>query len=185
MQADAAVIVRRAADGDEQAFSALHDRYQGLVFKAIRRRHGVDPEDVAQRVWSEVHRRLRDYDPDRASFGGWLSVIATRKAITEANRHQRHSERIKRLAEITATGGSNPFDPPDGRLRAEELLEAITKCAGKLRGRAREILRLRRFDKLSTEQIAGQCGISLSRVRAAVCEASRKMLECLRRAGFM
>lgn len=75
------VLVRRARNGDEVAFTALVARYQDLVL-AVARRCNVrdyDVDDVMQQTWLALYRHLGSIeDPER--LAGWLRTSAARIA---------------------------------------------------------------------------------------------------------
>jgi DNA-directed RNA polymerase specialized sigma24 family protein len=75
-------LVRRAASGDPEAWSALVDRFADLIW-SISRSVGLgtsDAADVSQTTWLRFCEHLGDLnDPSRA--GAWLARTARREAI--------------------------------------------------------------------------------------------------------
>jgi RNA polymerase sigma factor (sigma-70 family) len=79
-------LVARAANGDEQAWHGIVERYAPLIWSICLRHRldGTDAEDVVQSVWLHLVNHLgRLRDP--AALPGWL-VTATRR---ECFRYQR------------------------------------------------------------------------------------------------
>ena len=56
------------ARGDPSAFSAVVDRYAGLVWSLVRRRgtDAADAEDAVQEIFTELWRNAERFDPGRA-----------------------------------------------------------------------------------------------------------------------
>ncbi|MGH8884572.1 MAG: RNA polymerase sigma factor [Egibacteraceae bacterium] len=76
------VLVRAAAQGDEEAWSQLVDRFNGLLWAvtwAHRLRHG-DAADVVQVTWTRLVENLeRIRDPEHV--GAWLATTARRECL--------------------------------------------------------------------------------------------------------
>jgi len=76
-------LLERIEQKDEEAFSALYDRYSGLVFseaKRILHRTGA-AEEVLQDLFFHVWETAERFDPERGSLAGWLLVGARNRAI--------------------------------------------------------------------------------------------------------
>ncbi|HEY1573842.1 MAG TPA: sigma-70 family RNA polymerase sigma factor [Pseudonocardiaceae bacterium] len=75
-------LVCRAADGNADAWRALVDRYQGVVW-AVARAHRLpdaDAADVSQATWLSLAQHLhRLRDPDRVA--AWLTTTARRESL--------------------------------------------------------------------------------------------------------
>ena len=82
MRDDLAVtdLVRRAQDGDQQAWDALVERYAPLIWSICRRYQlgGADAEDAAQAVWLRLVDQL-DKIRDPAAIAGWLATTTRRE----------------------------------------------------------------------------------------------------------
>lgn len=78
-----AELLRRAALGDEDAFSRLYDVTAPQLFALIRRvvRDVAMSEEVLQEVYVEVWRQATRFDARRGSAHGWLCTIAHRRAV--------------------------------------------------------------------------------------------------------
>src|SRR5678816_1635230 len=73
-------LVRAARAGDESAFASLYERYGRVVHALLLVRVGRDQvEDLVQDVFLTAWRRLDDLR-DPAAFGGWIAMIARRRA---------------------------------------------------------------------------------------------------------
>jgi RNA polymerase sigma factor (sigma-70 family) len=79
---DLSGLVAAAADGDDQAWGALVQRFSGLVW-SISRAHGLGPADaadVSQTAWLRLVEHLtRIREPDRV--GAWLAATTRHECI--------------------------------------------------------------------------------------------------------
>jgi RNA polymerase sigma-70 factor (ECF subfamily) len=79
-----ATLLERVRDpGDQASWREFHDLYRPLVV-AVARRGGLtedEAEDVAQETFRAMVAALPDYryDPERASFKGWLRTIVNHR----------------------------------------------------------------------------------------------------------
>ena len=73
-------LVTRASNGEQQAWDALVERYDPLVW-SICRRHGLsdaDVRDVGQSVWLQLVEQLGQLRPP-AALPGWLADTTERE----------------------------------------------------------------------------------------------------------
>src|SRR3954468_5004445 len=75
-------LVHAAADGDQEAWDALVDRFAGLVWSIARahRLSAADAADVSQTTWLRLVEHLgRIRDPERV--GAWLAATARHEGL--------------------------------------------------------------------------------------------------------
>jgi len=79
---DTAALVTAAAAGDPAAWSALVDRFSGLIW-AVARGYGLrtaDAEEVYQTAWFRLAQHIAQInDPERV--GAWLATTARRESL--------------------------------------------------------------------------------------------------------
>jgi len=92
--------LKSCLEGDKQAWDALVRRYAGLVYSAVRRimqagSQGItreDLEDTVQdvfvRLLKDDYRLLRRFDPEKASFTTYLTVIARSVALDNVKKRK-------------------------------------------------------------------------------------------------
>src|SRR5687768_6475526 len=74
-------LAARAAAGDDRAFEAIVERYQGRVYRlACRLTSDTDAPDVLQDTFLQVYRHLPSFRGE-SQFGTWLYRIATNSAL--------------------------------------------------------------------------------------------------------
>ena len=127
-----AELVKRARDGDEEAFSALVDRYSraaySVAFSVLGTHH--DAEDAAQEAFVAALERLDDCN-DASRFGGWFLTI-----VRNRSRNLRRRESLRDGEEIPEGFPTSLWSPE----RAAESAE----LRGELRGALQELSQLHR-----------------------------------------
>jgi len=154
-------ITRRAAAGDQRAWSELIDRYAKLLW-AIAHQHrlgAADAADVFQTTWLRLFEHVGSLsDPERV--GAWLATTARRECLRVLRAAGRELLAGDELPEVV----SPPVDPAARLLRAEsdaELLEAFSR----LRPRDQALLRMLVADPApSYEQIASELGMPIGSI---------------------
>ncbi len=149
-----AVLLRRIAKGDEDAFSALVHRYQDRFYTVARRILGDDreSEDAVQRAFLQVFLKASHYR-DRWRGSTWLYRILTNICV-DAWRKRRHEARALRALE-------NPAAAP----RMVERHD-LDRALAQLPVEARAILLLRYVEDLSYAEIARVRGITVNTVKS-------------------
>lgn len=118
-------VIRAAAAGDEEAFTALMRSAQPHVWRFVRHLLGDDElaADVTQETFVRVHQSLPRFRFE-SRFSTWLFRIARNAAVDE----QRQMARRQRLAAVVTAPGSST----DGSLGAE-LKAALATLTPRLR----------------------------------------------------
>jgi RNA polymerase sigma factor (sigma-70 family) len=118
-----------ALDGDQRAFTELHDRLSGGLRNLFLRRTGGREdlaEDLAQRTWAGFWKSATEgkYDPSRSAVSTFLYAVGTKIWL----QHLRATRRAdRRVAEYTPPAGADPQKPIDVA-RTAELLSAVREC---------------------------------------------------------
>jgi RNA polymerase sigma-70 factor (ECF subfamily) len=83
-------LMRRIADGSEQALDALHGRFARQVFAmAAQALDRATAEDIVQEVFLAVWRKADRYDPERGTVRAWLLQSAHYRILNELRRRSR------------------------------------------------------------------------------------------------
>ena len=156
---DDAGLVRAAAAGDAAAFGVLYDRHFTAVYRYafLRVRDRMEAEDVTSEAFMRALRSLHRYEP-RAPFAAWLIRIA-RNIVIDRARGSTRREANERAAAMP--GSVDPEREALARLEGVELRAALDK----LSELQREVLILRFYSDLSTEEVCAVLGKGPSTVR--------------------
>src|SRR5260370_21870777 len=90
-QERADVLLRRAAKGDEEAFTLIYRRHQAAMYRFALRMTGNTwaAEEIVQDVFMTLMRDPKKYDAARGTLGAFLYGVAR-------NRVMKHLERLPR-----------------------------------------------------------------------------------------
>jgi RNA polymerase sigma-70 factor (ECF subfamily) len=92
--ADLADAVRRAQEGDEDAFRVLYRDLQPRFLRYLRVIVGDDAEDVASETWLHIARGLTAFHGDSDGFRGWSATIARNRATDHLRQRQRRPRTV-------------------------------------------------------------------------------------------
>ena len=82
MRGNDVTLIQRTLEGDQNAFTALVNKYQKWVHTLVWRKVGDFhiAEEITQDVFLKVYKKLSTLKPPE-QFPGWLYVITTRHCI--------------------------------------------------------------------------------------------------------
>jgi RNA polymerase sigma-70 factor (ECF subfamily) len=167
-----AALARSAAAGDAAAFGVLYDRHFTAVYRYALLRVGdrMEAEDVTSETFMRALRSLDRYEP-RAPFAAWLIRIA-RNLVIDRARGSTRREVHERAAAMPSS--VDPEREALARLEGDELRSAL----GKLSHLQRDVLILRFFSDLTTEEVCAALGKGPSTIRGI----QHRAIAALRRA---
>ena len=158
--------MRRAADGDREAFEAIYLRFAAAVHGILVSRLGLDEaDDAVQEVFLQAWSRLSELR-EPSAFPGWICTIARRRAVDVHRRTQRHEE---------LPAGIEARDRSEARAEALEALRAIQEMPEAYR----ETLSLRLVEGLSGPEIARATGLTHDSVRVNLSRGMKMLRERL------
>jgi RNA polymerase sigma-70 factor (ECF subfamily) len=181
-------LVRRMANGDDQALGVLYDRWHGVVHGVVARmlRQAEDVEDVVEETFWQAWRQASRFDRSRGAVQTWLLTIARSRALDRVRALRRRRE--------------EPLEGDDGQLVVQQAAEGdpgldaeaserrriVEAALSGLPAEQREALELGYFGGLSQTEIAERTGQPLGTVKTRMRLALQKLrsqLEVLRREG--
>jgi len=158
--------------GDEAAFEELVERCKQTVLNLTYRFMGgtQDAEDIAQEVFLRVYRAKDRYQPT-AKFITWLYVICRNVCFKELKRRKSRHAAIPMASD--PDGAADLRHVPDGRgaspvaeLLYNEQATLVKRAVDALPETQRMALLLRRYDRLSYEDIAAVLGTTVKAVKS-------------------
>ncbi|MGH2377080.1 MAG: RNA polymerase sigma factor [Candidatus Limnocylindria bacterium] len=154
-----AELARSAAAGDAAAFGVLYDRHFTAVYRyaLARASDRMEAEDVTSETFTRALRSLPRYEP-RAPFAAWLIRIARNAIVDRSRRDTRRDARERAVARAASV---DPEAHALARGEARELRAALER----LSDLQRDVLTLRFFADLSTEEICAALGKGPSTIR--------------------
>jgi RNA polymerase sigma-70 factor, ECF subfamily len=165
-------LLARIGQKDEQALSALYDRYSGLVYSEAKRilRDTGAAEEILQDLFYQVWRTSERFDPAKGSLAGWLLVAARNRAISKLRRKTGISE------ELDENSVSLNVDV-ESRAAQSLLLDKVKAVMGNLPEGQREALECAYFEGMSHSEIAEKTGQPLGTVKTRI----RSAMEVLKK----
>ena len=169
---DAELVRRLKAGGPDagRSFDLLVARHATHLRRRAARILGDDceAEDIVQDVFTNVHRFLDRFTPDRP-FAHWLSVITLNACRIEL---RRRTARVRRHDAYTG----DPLRPTSTTIAGDPLLRgALVEAFASLDPRTRDCIVLRVLDGLSYQEIAERCGQSEAAVKMRVLRGLREL----------
>ena len=169
-----ATLIARTFARDQVAFSALYDRYSGIVYSVALRvvREPATAEDLLHEVFLQLWRKPEQFESARGSLGAWLAVITRNRAIDFIRRQkpQQDPEEVYLASPVDLQSEVE-------RNTAMEKVQAVLK---EMPESQRNAIQMAFFEGLTHSDIAAKTGEPLgtikSRIRAALL-AVRKAFE--------
>jgi RNA polymerase sigma-70 factor, ECF subfamily len=189
MESDAESL-RRLRAGDEQAFVALVERYNGsmlrLALSFVPNR--AVAEEVVQDTWLAVLRGLAGFE-GRSSLRTWMFTILVNRARTTGAREQRTIP----IADAGPVVDASRFGPdgawsapPDhwieeaeDRIEAGKLTYLLRSAMDGLPPRQREVVLLRDVEEMSSAEVCSVLAISEANQRVLLHRGRGKLRQVL------
>ena len=174
-------LIRRAQEGDLEAFCGLARAYERRVYALALHycRKPEDAEDLSQEVWLKAFRSLGSFRRE-SSFHTWLCRITVntflnhKRAGTVTRNGEKTTVRLDSLEELLE-------EPALRRAGAEEeiqrkvMAERVMSALGGLTEQQRLIFLLRHREGLTCRQVADATGCSIGSVKKSLFRSLEKL----------
>ena len=173
-------LVQETLAGNQAAFQALVERYQGRMFALARHytRNAVEIEDLVQDTFLKAYSRLDSFQ-HQSSFYTWLYRIAVNTILDYMKRVARSPVHGVEDPEVVRSPGPTRGVGPDARMQQEEIARITHAVLAELPDIFRTVLVMREFDELSYQEIADVLGISIGTVESRLFRARARFKEKL------
>jgi RNA polymerase sigma-70 factor (ECF subfamily) len=186
-----AELVKRAQEGELDAFEALTQRHEQRVFSLAWRmlRQQQDAEDITQQTFLSAMEHLNGFRGE-AAFGTWLLRIATHAALKVI----RKRNGLETISLDEATESTDEYDGirtpqfiADWRQAPEELIHQgeiralLEEALNQLEEKHRLVFLLRDVQGLSVKETAKELGISEANTKVRLLRARLALREILTR----
>jgi RNA polymerase sigma-70 factor (ECF subfamily) len=157
-------ILKRASEGDSEAFGMLYEEYVDRIFSYVYYRTGnlYDAEDLTARVFQRAMKHIRNYQDRGVPFSAWLYRIAHNLV---ANWHRDRSRRKEIPITEVMFLSSNAEHPEAAILRTEEQ-EALLRVIRTLPPDRQHLLILKFVERLSNAEIGKIMGRSEGAIKS-------------------
>jgi len=191
-RAETDALVKRAKDGDTEAFGQLSLTYERFVYhtalRVLRAQGGraEDGEDVAQNALFKAWRSLDSFRGECA-FSTWLYRITVNCARDHCRAEIRRpavsltlsedEDGISQEIDIPVTDGD---EIPEFALERQETVLAVRRAIQSLPPDMRQVILLRDIQELSYAEIADLLGIEVGTVKSRINRGRQALREALR-----
>lgn len=168
-------LVRKAQEGDTQAFSTLYDHFFPQVYRYTAFRFDREmAEDLVADIFVKVWEKLHTYE-ERAGvpFAAWLFRIA-RHEVIDAYRSRRDTDEVPE-----DLSDPDQMNRPEDRVRRADLLRTVRTAMDALPRRYRDVLLLSYMADLPTSEIARTLKMREGAVRVLKFRALQKLQSLL------
>ena len=174
-----AVLVRKAQQGDMDAFESLVRRYQHRVYALCRRLTGAhqSADDLAQETFIKAYFALARFDAQWPLYP-WLRKIAVNSGLNYLKVRSR-----ERSLEEGSLGKRAPSaakgDDPEERLERAEFQAKLDWAVESLPADQKSVFVLRFHESLSYEEISRTLDLPLGTVMSRLNRARQKLKDLL------
>ncbi len=160
--ADDMGLLTRIQSGDQEAMSALFDRYGTMVYSVALRvlKDAGEAEDVMQEIFVQVWKNPSAFVSGKGSLGGWLVVVARNRSI-DMIRRRRPTEQVELFALPSSTNLAREAE-------RDSLLGKIRGVMVSLPEEQRKSVELAFFEGLTHSEIAQKTGDPLGTVKTRI-----------------
>jgi RNA polymerase sigma-70 factor (ECF subfamily) len=174
------MLVLRAKDGDQKAYTALMQRYtDSLYFLALKIVNNKDDAmDLTLETFAKAFENIEKYKPDFA-FSTWIFKIATNNCIDFIRKKRLNVVSLQSLTEEYRNDRqlqviSDILNPEETSIKKEES-EKLKNILEHLPQRYRTLIILKYYDEKSYEEISQQLDLPLGTVKAQLSRARELM----------
>jgi len=171
--------VLRALRGDQAAYAALVDAYQGMVFAIALNITGnyADSEDVVQEAFLRAYHKLRTLS-DPSKFASWLYTVAKRVAL-QVLKERRNIETVAPEQETAKEEVASDAESPAEAYARKELGTILWNEVADLPPKTREAILLYYAEGFSVKRAAEFLGISEAAFKMRLSFGREKLREPL------
>jgi RNA polymerase sigma-70 factor (ECF subfamily) len=173
-------LIRRARNGDDEAFRLIFERYIrpiiSFIFDMVGRRELA--EDLAQETFVRAYKNLNSLR-DETRLSTWLFGIA-KNVARESLRARIRDDRKVELDQGPALELSDELPLPDGQLLNKELNRVIQVALGNLDEDKRLVFTLKVLHQQSYEEISRITGSSIPKLKTDLHRARAEMRRRIR-----
>jgi RNA polymerase sigma-70 factor, ECF subfamily len=169
-------LMRRARDGDAEAFGALVTLHMRPAYFAALGLVGTreDALDLSQEAFARAFRARRRLDPDRP-FYPWYYTILRRLCFNFLRDRRLHARRLAEATNWFESRAADLVEDPAALAERREDERRVAAAIATLPDRDREVLMLKEFEHLTYREIAALVGIPIGTVMSRLYAARQRL----------
>lgn len=165
-------LVMAVAEGDDEAFVALHAAVAANVYLVVRKvlRDPDQAAEIKQEALLEIWRLAPRYDPSRGEALAWIVTVAHHRAVDRVRREQAFrgykEQRGRNIAAGCARGRTRLEDPVAEAVEQKDASKRVRTALGELSDLQRAAITLAYYDGYSASEMATLLGVPLGTVKS-------------------
>jgi RNA polymerase sigma-70 factor (ECF subfamily) len=170
------LLIRRAKDGDMDAFETLVKKYQKPIYALCRRMTGEhqSADDLSQETFIKAYLSLQKFK-DEKSFFSWIRKIALNNSLNYLKKRKREEPLGIREMSATENLSSSPQELPHEKLLRKNMEANFKEALEALPLDQKTVFILRVFENLSYKAIADLLNIPQGTVMSQLSRAREKL----------
>jgi RNA polymerase sigma-70 factor (ECF subfamily) len=171
-------LMRRAGQGEVEAFAAIYDRHAPALLALAQRMLSArsEAQDLLHDVFLEAWQCVREYDPARAGVRTWLLVRTRSRALDRMARRAREQDARSSLRPDQGVRAHASTSAADRRVTVRQALDELDASV-------RETLELSYFAGLTAEEIAARMDVPSGTVKSRLARGLQQLERVLRDLG--
>lgn len=171
-------LMRRVADGDQDAFSALVRSHSSHLYRVAFRilSDSHEAEDVVQQVFSKLWQTAPNWKSKGKGLGSWLKKVTVNRSI----------DRYRKVRIVSNEQCPEPIDKAPNQhhiLEMKELNLAVAEALNALPIRHKTAIVLSYYEGYTNSVSADILGLNLKAMESLLVRARRNMQELLVKKG--
>ncbi|MBN1757006.1 MAG: sigma-70 family RNA polymerase sigma factor [Chitinispirillaceae bacterium] len=165
LKEDERLLIARAAQGDNSAFSRLFYEYKDMVYRVVYRLLGNTEEtgDAVQQTFIELFKSLPGYE-GKSKFSTWLYRIAVNVSIQYFRKHRiQHRDQDHYIDPETMASTPSVTDPS---MERKELRRKIEEALASINIRKRTVVVLHDIENRTMEEISEIINVPVGTIKS-------------------
>jgi RNA polymerase sigma factor (sigma-70 family) len=167
----AAIGQAEVVKAEKNEFLRLYDRYYDAIFRYCAHRifDRDMAEDMTSRVFCKALEKFDKFKGNEKQFLGWVYRIANNEIVSMLRKEKTKAGALKNIALVKSAETDNN----------EEKLKTLRNAMLKLKPKYQEVVAMRYFEGLSSEQISEMLGKRAGTIRSRLKRAIDKLKELM------
>lgn len=165
-------LIKKAIEGDKEAFSLLYSHYQPQIYRFIyiKVSKKTEAEDLCHQVFLKAWQNIEGFRYQRLPLSSWLYRIA-RNQVIDSYRTKKDELKLEEIKEVIT---DNPGIEKEIDLKEE--IKKIKKAIEQLKPEQQDVIIMRYIEELSPKEIA----LALNKTPTAIRIIQHRALKNLR-----
>jgi RNA polymerase sigma-70 factor (family 1) len=167
-------LLLKVAQGDQQAFSRIVERYASLIsmHMSLRVKDAMKAEEVTQDILMSIWK-YRDKLPEMQNFPGFVYIVTKNKVKNQLKRKDIS------MPELTEERIGQSLAATDSTMEVKELRTILYRAIELLPQKRKEVFKMSRLEGFSNDEIAARLQLSKNTIREHIREALAFLRGCI------